>query len=77
MNYTEFRQELNTFYLTRIDAMADRFREKIYAELDAKCMPDMAGFARKALQYDTIADACEPILFDSSLFYHELGTIHK
>lgn len=77
MGYTDFRRELNAFYLNKVDSMADSFRERVFAELDAKCRPGMDGFARKTLQYEAIAEECAPILFDSSPFYHELGTIHK
>jgi len=75
MDFDAFRQELTDFYQNKIDSMADAFREKLFPVLDAAVTPQMSAFRRKALQYKTITEACEPILFKTSPFYHELGTM--
>ncbi len=70
-----FKNELYDFYLNKIDGMADSFAEKMFVLLDSFVSPDMNGYQRKALQYKTIAEHAEPILFHTSPFYHELGTM--
>ena len=75
MDFTAFKNEITDFYQNRVNDRADAFREKIFRELDAACTPDLTGFDRKVLQYRTITDACEPVLFRTSPFYHELGTM--
>ena len=68
-------KELTAFYQHGIDERAEAFRQKLFSRLDEKCTPEMNGYQRKALQYREIAEACEPVLFDHSPFYHELGTM--
>ena len=75
MDFAAFREEIRDFYWNRVDDMAAEFREKLYEKLDRACDPSVNGYRRKALQYRMIAEECEPVLFDSSPFYHELGTM--
>lgn len=75
MDFVAFRQELTDFYWNQVDDMADTFRAKMFSVLDASVRPTMTAFARKVLQYKTIAENCTPILFHTSPFYHELGTM--
>ncbi|MDD6884025.1 MAG: pyruvate formate lyase family protein [Eubacteriales bacterium] len=75
MDLQAFRQELTEFYWHKADDMADAFRDKIFPILDASVTPTMNAYQRKALQYDVIAEHCRPVLFHTSPFYHELGTM--
>lgn len=75
MNFQSFRQELTDFYWNKVDAMADSFREEMFAILDKDVTSEMSSYERKALQYRTIARHCNPVLFRNSPFYHELGTM--
>ncbi len=75
MDFNAFKQEISDFYQRRVDEMADAFRDKVIPQLDAAVTEDMTGFERKVLQYRTITEACEPILFHTSPFWHELGTM--
>lgn len=75
MNLDLFRQELTDFYWHQVDERAAAFCDRIFAILDQKVTDDMDGYERKALQYRTIAEHCQPVLFSSSPFYHELGAM--
>jgi len=75
MDFEEFCRELTDFYWNKIDGMADAFKDKLFPILDAAVTPQMSACQRKVLQYKTITEACEPILFKTSPFYHELGTM--
>ena len=75
MDFAKLRQTFTDFYQGRADALADAFRERVYPLLDAAVTTEMSGYARKALQYRTIAAACEPVLLPGDPFYHELGTM--
>ena len=75
MNLQAFRDELIHFYWHEVNDRAEAFRKEMYARLDAQYTPDMNGYQRKSLQYRTIATHCQPVLFSSSPFYHELGTL--
>lgn len=66
---------MTDFYWNKVNDMAEAFHQEMFALLDAACTPDMNGYQRKSLQYRTITDHCEPILFRTSPFYHELGTM--
>ena len=75
MNFKAFREELTEFYWNQVNNMADAFCTKIFGILDAAVSPEMSSYQRKLLQYTTIAQQCEPVLFKTSPFYHELGTM--
>ncbi|MBR4769157.1 MAG: pyruvate formate lyase family protein, partial [Lachnospiraceae bacterium] len=75
MDFHAFREELTGFYREKADDLSKAFCERIYKILDSKDVSGMDGYQRKALQYETIAAEAKPILFHSSPFYHELGTI--
>ena len=75
MNFQAFRKELTQYYWNEIDDLSEAFRKAAYASLDEQCMPEMNGYQRKALQYKTITEMCEPKLFHTSPFYYELGTM--
>lgn len=75
MHTTLLQEELRAFYGDEINSRAKAFCERLEPMLDGACTPEMNGFARKALQYRTIAREAEPVLFRHSPFYHELGTM--
>lgn len=75
MSLNTLRNELYDFYLNKLSAKVDAFVEKVLPVLDERSTPEMTGFQRKALQYRTITEYCEPVLFHNSPFYHELGMI--
>lgn len=75
MNFQAFRKELTRYYWNEVDDLSEAFRKAAYASLDEHCMPEMNGYQRKALQYKTITEMCEPKLFHTSPFYYELGTM--
>ena len=75
MDLKAFREELTDFYWHKINPMSEAFCEKIFAILDEKASSGMSACQRKTLQYETITEYCRPVLFRTSPFYHELGTM--
>lgn len=75
MGYQTLRKELRHFYLEILDEKAVEFNTICREKLDACCSPDMPGYELKALQYRTITDMAQPILFRNLPFYFELGTM--
>ena len=75
MDTAALREELTDFYWNRIDDMAAEFRDRVFPLLDERWQPDMTACRRKAMQYETIAECCAPVLFHQSPFYHELGAM--
>jgi len=72
---TELRKELYDFYLNKCDKLSENFQRKIYGILDGIDTSGMNGYERKTLQYKTIAEHCEPVFFENSPFYFEMGTL--
>ena len=75
MDTAALRAELTDFYWNRIDDKAAAFRDRVFPLLDQRWRPDMTACQRKAMQYETIAEHCECVLFHQSPFYHELGAM--
>jgi len=75
VNYPQLRAELRDFYENQANRLAAAFRERVEPLMDAAFCEGMSVYAQKALQYRVIAAACEPILFESSPFYYEMGTL--
>lgn len=75
MKVHSLREELIQYYWYEVNESAEAFRKKLYPLMDAQCTPEMNGYQRKSLQYRTITEHCQPVLFPHSPFYHELGTI--
>ena len=75
MNLQAFKDELIQYYWNEVNDQSEAFRQKMYPLLDAQCTPEMNGYQRKSLQYRTITENCQPLLFRHSPFYHELGTM--
>ncbi len=75
MKYPQLRAELRDFYENKANGLAAAFRERAEPLMDAAFEEGMSVYAQKALQYRVIAAECEPILFESSPFYYEMGTL--
>lgn len=75
MDFQLFRKELTQYYWNEVNDLSEVFRRDVYALLDERCAPGMNGYQRKALQYRTITEKCQPKLFHTSPFYYELGTM--
>ena len=75
MNHEALRRELRGYYGEVADARAETFRAACYEELDAAYRPDMSVYAMKRMQYGVITRRMDPILFHSSSFYFEPGTL--
>lgn len=75
MLFSKLRSELKEFYWYKLDDMADAFYEKCKPMLDEKYSASMTSYQAKAMQYHTIADMFEPILFRNLPFYYEMGTM--
>lgn len=75
MGYEAYRGILTDYYWNHANERAIAFREKVWAMLDAACVPEMNGYERKTLQYRTIARECEPLLLRDCPFYYETGTL--
>ena len=75
MDCKEMRKELNDYYFHHADQRAHAFYEACIAELDAAYVEGMTPFAMKRLQYETISERMDPILFHTCPFYYETGTL--
>jgi len=75
MGYEALRTELRDFYWERLTEQADAFKESCVKELDGLYKEGMTVWQEKALQYRVISERFEPVLFDNSPFYYELGTM--
>ena len=76
MGYDKMRRELPPYFDK--DASIERseaFREKVTKALDEKYDGKLSAFELKTMQYNTICDMFEPVLFYSSPFYYETGTM--
>ena len=75
MKYQKLRKELRKYYSTYADEKAKIFCEECLAELDAKYDESMTVFQMKRMQYNTITEKMSPVLFHTSPFYYETGTL--
>lgn len=75
MNYPELREELKAYYFEKADPRAEEFCDRCIALLDAEYREGMTVHQMKRLQYRVIAEQMEPVLFLSSPFYYETGTL--
>ncbi len=75
MSYEKMREELRDYYLKVADSRAEEFCDRCLAELDAKYVEGMSVFEMKRMQYRTISDNIDPVLFKNSPFYYETGTL--
>ena len=75
MGYLSLREELKAYYWEKADESARNFYTRAMAEMDARYQEGMSVFEMKTLQYRTITDLFEPILFKDFPFYYETGTL--
>ena len=60
--YHELQQELQAFYAI-LDEKAFVFNEKCSQRLEESFDERASSYQQKALQYQTIAELCQPVLF--------------
>jgi len=75
MNYTDLRNELRNYYFETSYKNAEAFLNKCAAALDKKYDEKMSAFEMKAMQYKTISELCDPVIFENSPFYYETGIV--
>ena len=75
MNYINLREELKNFYWNIVDDRADKFCVECTKVLDELYNDNMSVYNMKVLQYQTITDMFDPVIFYSSPFYYETGTM--
>ncbi len=75
MGFDELRAELRDYYENTANGRAKDFCETCTAELEHRYAEGMSAYQMKALQYETIVELCEPVIFDNSPFYYEMGTM--
>lgn len=75
MGFDKLRAELRDFYDNIVNDNADAFNKICVDELERRYVEGMSAYQMKALQYETIVELCEPVIFDNSPFYYEMGTM--
>ena len=75
VDYKSFQDELKDFYWKNADARAAAFYQECSAKLDSLYVTGMSPFQMKVLQYKTITDMFDPVLFFHSPYYYEPGTM--
>lgn len=75
MNYYELRKEMHEYYSTHSYRNAKRCLNVGMERLDNQYASSMSAYEMKVLQYKTIADIIEPVLFENAPFYYETGII--
>ncbi len=75
MNYQNLRKELKDYYWNKADNRARAFYEECTTVMDDQAEENMSVYEMKVLQYKTITEMFEPVLFYNSPFYYETGTM--
>ena len=75
MHYQQLRDELVAYYWHVADGRAKGFFETCTKAMDAQAAENMSAYDMKALQYQTITELFEPVLFYHCPFYYETGTM--
>lgn len=75
MNYSALRKELREYYSDTSYKNANRYLAEGRRILDAHVNETMSPYEMKVLQYKTITEMFEPILFENSPFYYETGIL--
>lgn len=73
--YHELQQELQAFYAI-LDEKAFVFNEKCSQRLEESFDERASSYQQKALQYQTIAELCQPVLFKNCRYYYETATMN-
>jgi len=58
MELYRFREELTDFYRNKVNTMSEAFEARISPMPDAAVRPQMTGYQRKVLQYETNTAHC-------------------
>lgn len=64
MNYTELRNEVRKYYSSVSYQNAKKYLENGTEKLDGMYHENMSSYDMKVMQYKTIADIMEPVLFE-------------
>lgn len=75
MKYNEMRTELKDYYLTKSYENAEKYLKEGTKKLNSVYNEGMSSYDMKVMQYKTIAEIAEPVLFINSPFYYETGII--
>lgn len=75
MKYNELRNEIKNYYSIASYENAQKHLENGKKKLDEMYNENMSSYDMKVLQYKTITDILEPVLFDNAPFYYETGII--
>lgn len=75
MKYKELRHELREYYSKTSYENAKKYLGEGTKILDEKYNEGMSSYEMKVMQYRTITDMIEPVLFENSPFYYETGII--
>ena len=75
MKYSELRNEIKNYYSTASYENAKKYLEGGTKKLDELYDENMSSYDMKVLQYKTITDIMEPVLFENAPFYYETGII--
>ena len=75
MEYQKLREELKDYYWYKANDNAKEFLEKCIKVMDDRAEKDMSAYEMKAFQYKIITEMLDPVLFYSSPFYYETGTM--
>ena len=75
MKYKELRHELREYYSKTSYENAKKYLGEGTKILDEKYNECMSSYEMKVMQYRTITDMIEPVLFENSPFYYETGII--
>ena len=75
MKYQKLRDELRAYYKTASYENAAKNLKKGTEILDKMYKEGMSSYDMKVMQYQTITDLIDPILFDNSPFYYETGIL--
>lgn len=75
MKYHMLRDELKKYYIYQSYGNAEKFKDACTEALDLKYSEDMSPYKMKTMQYKTIVDMIEPVIFEQSPFYYETGTL--
>lgn len=75
MEYIELREDLKKYYFTESYKNAEKQLNAVTKRLDSLYDEKMSSYEMKALQYKTITEMFEPVLFKDLPFYYETGIL--
>ncbi|MBR4865315.1 MAG: hypothetical protein IKU11_01395 [Clostridia bacterium] len=73
--YDALQKELKSFY-EGLDETAYEFNQRCSRVLEERFDPNASAYDQKAVQYQTIAELCQPVLFENCRFYYETATMN-